>query len=197
MTRLFCAALLVLSAAGLLPIHAQTQVPDRSVLLPPADDTVETIPVAPIPRYVEVAPEIARESDIALEPSGVTRREILHRLFADRNVQIEWRNKAFADERVQDRRLIGPPVELARRLLARTSYVMFYAKSGDDDARLTRILILGSDPPSITQSGDAATSRRSAEAPAPTRRETRTSEAERRRSAIEATKRAITAAQRR
>jgi hypothetical protein len=199
MTRWFCAALVALLGAGLLP--AQAQVPDRSALLPAADDTVETMSFAPgqpvlMPRYREVAPEIARESEIVLEPVGVTRREILNRLFADRNVQIEWRNKAFADERVQDRRLTGPPVELARRLLARASYVMVYQTSGDE-SHLTRILILGSDPPSITQSADAAPSRRSAEAPASVRRESRTSEAERRRSAIEQTRRAITAAQRR
>ena len=119
-------------------------------------------------------------------------------------MEIEWRNKAFADERVQSGRLSGPPVELARRLLARVSYVMSYDTSSNEP-RLARIVVLGSDAPSVTRGAgvppparqEAPSLTRSAGAPSPVRQETQASEAERRRKAIDAARRAIMAAQRR
>jgi hypothetical protein len=188
------AVLLAALAAGLLHIDAQAQVPDRAALLPSAADAVEAMPTEigePVPetrRHGELTLETGRdgEIEIVLESSGATRREILTRLFAGREVEIEWRNKAFADERVQGGRLRGPPVELARRLLARQSYVMSYDNSRSEP-RLARIVILGSDPPSVT---------RSAGAPSRARQEAPASEAARRRAAIDAARRAITAAQR-
>ena len=187
------AVLLAMLTAGLLHIDAQAQVRDRAALLPPAADVVETMPTEadePVPetgRHGELTLQTGRDSEIVLEPGTATRREILTRLFAEREVEIEWRNKAFADERVQGRGLRGSPIELARRLLARVSYVMFYDTSSDEP-RLARIVILGSDPPSVA---------RSASAPPRDRQEARASEAARRRAAIDTARRAITAAQRR
>jgi hypothetical protein len=187
------AVLLAALAAGLLHIDAQAQVPDRAALLPAATDAVEALPtetaepVLRTTRHGEFTLETGRDGEIVLESGGATRREILSRLFAGREVQIEWRNKAFADERVQARLLRGSPVELARRLLARQSYVMSYDTSSNEP-RLARIVILGSDPPSVTPSAGA---------PSPARREAGASEAARRRAAIDAARRAITAAQRR
>ena len=161
-------------------------------------------PVPKIRRHGELSPETGRDGEIVLEFSAATRREILNRLFAEREVEIEWRNKAFADERMQVGRLSGPPVELARRLLARVSYVMSYDTSSDEP-RLARIVILGADPALVTRSGGAPSSARqeapsvtrSAGATSPARQEARASEATRRREAIDAARRAITAAQRR
>jgi hypothetical protein len=183
--------LLAVLAAGLLHIDARADMPDEVALLASAADAVEAMPSEigePVPktrRHGERTRETGRDVEIALDSGGATRREILTRLFAGREVEIEWRNKAFADERVQGGRLSGPPAELARRLLARVSYVMFYDRSSNEP-RLARIVVLGSDAPSVT---------RSAAVPSPARQEA--SDAERRRKAIEAARRAITAAQRR
>lgn len=188
------AVLLAALAAGLLHIDAQAQMPDTAALLPSAADAVEGLPAEtadPVPkttRHGEFTLQSGRDGEMVLESGGATRREILTRLFAGREVAIEWRNKAFADERVQGHRLKGPPVELARRLLARQSYVMSYDTTSNEP-RLARIVILGSDPPSVTPAAAAS--------PSPARREAGASEAARRRAAIDAARRAITAAQRR
>jgi hypothetical protein len=197
-------------AAGLLHIDARADMPDEVALLASAADAVEAMPSEigePVPktrRHGERTRETVRDVEIALDSGGATRREILNRLFAGREVEIEWRNKAFADERVQGGRLSGPPAELARRLLARASYVMFYDRSSNEP-RLARIVVLGSDAPSVTRSAgvppparqESSSLTRSAGAPSPVRQETQATEAERRRKAIDAARRAITAAQRR
>jgi hypothetical protein len=203
------AVLLSLLATGLMHNDAQAQMPDGPALLVSAVDAVEVLsteagePVPETGRLGELTLQTGPDVGIALDSGGATRREILTRLFAGREVEIEWRNKAFADERVQGGRLSGPPAELARRLLARVSYVMFYDRSSNEP-RLARIVVLGSDAPSVTRSAavpsparqDASeAARRSAGAPSPARQEA--SDAERRRKAIEAARRAITAAQRR
>lgn len=186
------AVLLAVLAAGLLRVDAHAQMSDRAALLPPAADTVEALPIDAAKPVVKTKQGGAltlssgRDGEIVLESSGATRREILSRLFAGREVEIEWRNKAFADERVQSGSLSGPPVEVARRLLARQSYFMSYDNSRDEP-RLVRIVILGSDPPS-TQSAAAA--------PVGARPEVPVNDAARRRAAIDAAKRAITDAQR-
>jgi hypothetical protein len=161
-------------------------------LLPPAADTVEALPIdaaKPVAKTKQgdaLTLASGRDGEIVLESNGATRREILNRLFAGREVEIEWRNRAFADESVQSGSLSGPPIEVARRLLARQSYVMSYDNSRDEP-RLVRIVILGSDPPSA-QSAAAA--------PVGARREVPMDDAARRRAAIDAAKRAITDAQR-
>ena len=203
------AVLLSVLVTGLMHNDAQAQMPDGPALLVSAVDAVEVIsteagePVPETGRLGELTLQTGREVGIALDSGGATRREILNRLFAGREVEIEWRNKAFADERVQGGRLSGPAVELARRLLARVSYVMSYDRSSNEP-RLARIVVLGSDAPSVTRSAvvpsparqeASGAARRSAGAPSPARQEV--SDAERRRKAIEATRRAITAAQRR
>jgi hypothetical protein len=203
------AVLLAVLAAGLLHIDARAEMPDEVALLPSETDAVEAMPSEigePAPktrRHRELTRQTGGDGGIALDSDGATRREILNRLFAGREVEIEWRNKAFADERVQGGRLSGPPVELARRLLARANYVMSYDTSSEEP-RLVRIVVLGADTPSVTRSADAPSrarqdaseaARRSAGAPSPVRQEV--SDAERRRKAIEAARRAITAAQRR
>jgi hypothetical protein len=170
--------------------QAQAQASDDDAFLAPIEEPVTADtedaaedPVPTIRRTMQVVRELPYENWIVLEPGGATRREIISRLFAGREVQIEWRNKAFADEEVRGR-FKGPPTELARRLLERANYVMAYNNSGG----LARIVILGSDPPSVTGSADL---------PSPVRQTPRATEAERRRTAIEATKRAIKDAQRR
>src|SRR5687767_8906920 len=203
------AVLLSVLATGLMHNDAQAQMPDGAALLASAADAVEAMPTEigePVPktgRHGELTRETGRDVGIALDSGGATRREILTRLFAGRGVEIEWRNKAFADERMHGGRLSGPPTELARRLLARVSYVMSYDRSSNEP-RLARIVVLGSDAPSVTRSAvvpsparqeASEAARRSAGAPSPARQEV--SDAERRRKAIEATRRAITAAQRR
>lgn len=193
MKRSLNLVLLAVLAVGLMLHDAQAQMSDRAALLPSEADAAEAMPpetTRPVPttrRRGELTLKAGRDGEMVIETSGATRREILDRLFADREVEIEWRNKAFADERVQGRGLRGSPIELARRLLARVSYVMFYDTSSDEP-RLARIVILGSDPPSVA---------RSASAPPRDRQEARASEAARRRAAIDTARRAITAAQRR
>jgi hypothetical protein len=187
------AVLLTALATALAHANAQAQTPDEGALLPAdidvIDEPIDAMPVetetdVPVTRRkAEITREFRYENWIVLEPRGATRREIISRLFAGREVEIEWRNKAFADEALRGR-FKGPPTELARRLLERANYVMAYNTSGD----LARIIILGSDPPSVTRSADA---------PSPVRPKTQASEAERRRQAIEATRRAIKDAQER
>jgi hypothetical protein len=204
------AVLLSLLATGLMHNDAQAQMPDGPALLVSAVDAVEVLsteagePVPETGRLGELTLQTGPDVGIALDSGGATRREILTRLFAGREVEIEWRNKAFADERVQGGRLSGPPAELARRLLARVSYVMFYDRSSNEP-RLARIVVLGSDAPSVTRSAgvppparqESSSLTRSAGAPSPVRQETQATEAERRRKAIDAARRAIMAAQRR
>ena len=184
------AVLLGVLGAGLLHIDAHAQTSDDDALLAPIEEPVTADiedpaedPVPTMRRTTQIAREIPHENWIVLELTGAPRREILSRLFAGREVEIEWRNKAFADEAVRGR-LKGAPTELARRLLERANYVMAYNNSG----ALARIVVLGSDPPSVTRSVDA---------PSPVRPKPQASEAERRRQAIEATKRAIKGAQQR
>jgi hypothetical protein len=187
------AVLLAVLATSLLYNNARAQAPDEATLPPSEadaiDEPIDAMPAdseepAPlIVRRAEITREAPRENEIVLEPSGATRREILNRLFADRQVEIEWRNNALADEKVRGR-LKGGPTELARRLLERGNYVMAYGSSGD----LARIVVLGSDPPSVTRSADA---------PSSVRQKPQASEADRRRQAIEATRRAIKDAQQR
>ena len=185
------AVLIAVLAAGLLHIDAHAQMRDGAALPPSATEAVEATPtgigepVRGTRRHGELTLETGSDGGIVLYPNGATRREILHRLFAERRVEIEWRNKAFAEERVQGR-LSGTPAELARRLLERVSYIMFYEVG--DEPQPARLVVLGSDPPSIT---------RGAGAPSTTRQELQASEAARKREAIETARRAITAAQRR
>jgi hypothetical protein len=179
--------LLAVLLAGVSHVNAQAQVPDGAALLPSSVDAVKATPTEtgePVPqtsRHGQVTLEVGRDGEVVLEFSGATRREILNRLLAERDVEIEWRNKAVGDERLQGRRLGGSPFELARRLLAHVNYLMFY-DTGSNEPRLARIVILGSDPPSVTRSAG---------------HEAQASEAARRRAAIDAARRAITAAQRR
>ena len=185
--------LLAVLATSLVYNNARAQVPDETTLPPseadaidePIDampaDTEEPAPL--IVRKAESTRESPRENEVVLEPSGATRREILNRLFADRDVEIEWRNNALANEKVRGR-LKGGPTELARRLLERGNYVMSYGSSGDP----ARIVVLGSDPPTVTHSADASS---------PVPQKAQASEAERRRAAIEATRRAIKDSQKR
>jgi hypothetical protein len=184
------AVLLAVMAACLWHANAQAQMSDRDALLPSAAGAVPATTVRAVPvttRYGELTLEAARDGEVVLDSSGATRREIISRLFAGREVEIEWRNKAFAEEKVQGRGLRGTPIDLARRLLSRQSYVMSYDNSSDERT-LARIVILGSDPPSVAPSADA---------PARARQESPVTEAARRRAAIDATRRAITAAQQR
>jgi hypothetical protein len=85
---------------------------------------------------------------VTLVPNGATRRQVLDRLFAERGVEIEWRNKPFADEKVYGR-FNGTPSQIARMLLARRSHIITYDTSGEQP-RIVRIYILGPDPPSIS-----------------------------------------------
>ena len=176
---------------------------DRAALLPSEADAAEAMPpetTRPVPttrRRGELTLKAGRDGEMVIETSGATRREILDRLFADREVEIEWRNKAFADEMLQGGRLSGPPIEIARRLLTRVNYVMSY-EADSDEPRLARIVILGSDPPSVIRTAGEPPSRvrQNADEPSRTRQDPRVSEAARRRAAIDSARRAIAAAQR-
>jgi hypothetical protein len=193
MKQFFCAILFALLGAGFVHMDAQAQVPDSAALLPPDAEVTGVLPAGTDKALLgtmtddELTLQSGRDGEIVLDSGSATRREILSRLFAGRDVEIEWRNKAFANEIVQVRGLAGAPVELARRLLARQSYIMSYDKSSDEP-RLVRIVILGSDPPSVAQSADA---------PVRARQQASTNETTRKRAAIDAARRAITAAQRR
>jgi hypothetical protein len=188
------AVLLAVLAAGFLHVDAQAQTSDRAALLPPPADVTGALPIdtgksaAKAKQDGKLTLQSGRDSEMGLESGVATRREILDRLFAGREVEIVWRNKAFADERVHSGGLNGPPIEVARRLLARQSYVMSYDNIGDEP-RLARIVILGSDSPSVTQSAAAA--------PVRVRQEVPMNDFARKRAAIDAAKRAITDAQRR
>jgi hypothetical protein len=196
-------ALLAVLAVGLMPYDAQAQISDRAALLPSEAEAVEAMApetIRPVPttrRRGETTLDTGRDGEIAIDTSGATRREILNRLFADREVEIEWRNKAFADEMLQGGRLSGPPIEIARRLLTRVNYVMSY-EADSDEPRLARIVILGSDPPSVIRTAGEPPSRvrQNADEPSRTRQDPRVSEAARRRAAIDSARRAIAAAQR-
>jgi len=197
--------LLAVLAVGSVPHDAQAQMSDRAVLLPSTIDEVEEMATTakPLPttrRQAELALEAGRDGEMVIEASGATRREILNRLFAEREVEIEWRNRAFADERVQSGRLSGQPIEIARRLLASQNYVMRYDLSSDEP-RLARIVILGSDSPSVTRTAsEPSRPRQDIGEPLRVRQDVRQdaslTEAARRRAAIDSARRAITAAQR-
>jgi hypothetical protein len=186
------ALLLSVLAAGLFDIDAQAQMPDGTTSRLSATDAVEARPTGIGDAVPETrgqgkpAPETGHNGTMAIDSGGATRREVLARLFAGSEVEIEWRNKALGDEKVWGH-LSGPPAELVRSLLARGSYLAVY-DTGDKEPRLARIVIFGSDPPSGARSTGVASS---------ARQDARTSEAARRRAAIEAARRAIKAAKRR
>jgi hypothetical protein len=95
-----------------------------------------------------IALEIDGRDWITLTVTGATRRLVLERLFAERAIEIEWRNKAFAQQAVHGR-FSGPADTVARRLLARSDYVIVYTAT-DGESRMSRITILGSDPVSVS-----------------------------------------------
>jgi len=95
-----------------------------------------------------IALEIDGRDWITLTVTGATRRFVLERLFAERAIEIEWRNKAFAEQAVHGR-FSGPADTVARRLLDRSDYVIVYAAT-DGEPRMSRITILGSDPVSVS-----------------------------------------------
>lgn len=154
------AGLLAVLAAGLVHGDAQAQMLDAAS---PAE--IGKVP----PR---------RDGAIELDFGGSSRREILSRLFADQQVEIEWHDRAYANEKLWGR-LKGSPVDVARRLLGGASYVMLY-DSSREEPRLVRILIAGSDPPSVKQRAGVSSA---------VRQEDPVAEMMRRRAALEALRR--------
>ena len=96
-----------------------------------------------------VSVEASNGDRVALFAKGATRRQVLNRLFAARDVEIIWKNRVFADERVYGQ-FEGTRRCVARWLLSRRSYIITYDISGEMP-RTFRIFILGPDPPSATR----------------------------------------------
>jgi hypothetical protein len=96
-----------------------------------------------------VSVEARNGSRVTLLAEGATRRQALDRLFAARDVEIIWKNRVFADERVHGQ-FQGTRRCVARWLLSRRSYIITYDTSGEM-LRTLRIFILGPDPSSVTK----------------------------------------------
>jgi hypothetical protein len=94
---------------------------------------------------------------VMLAANGATRRQILARLFADREVVIVWRNEVFAAEKVHGS-FSGTPTQITRRLLAGRTFIITYDTSSGMP-RIVRIAIPGPHPPSVSGSRAAAPAR--------------------------------------
>jgi hypothetical protein len=101
------------------------------------------------PRNATIPRSTAGE-DTAEADKATTRRQVLDRLFADREITVEWRDQAYADEAVQTRFSKGKDAaarrRFARRLLSRSNYVIVYQTRGNR-RRMSRIVVLGPSPP--------------------------------------------------
>jgi hypothetical protein len=87
--------------------------------------------------------------EAVLVASGATRRVVLDRLFAGRDVTLIWRSTAVADEEVHGR-FVGPVDSIARRLLAQSNYFIAYDRD-TRHARAMRIIVLASSKGSSPQ----------------------------------------------
>ena len=125
-----------------------------------------------------------------------TRRQVLDRLFADRDIQVEWRDESYADEAVQNRYSKATDSaarrRYARRLLSRSNYIIVYDTSGKG-RRMSRVVVLGPSPPPEKDartlrrhavSIQAQRQRQAAQRRAAAARQQRAAEAARRRQAI-------------
>lgn len=72
---------------------------------------------------------------------AVSRREVLDRLFANRNIKLEWVNTALADELISGA-YHGSLPQVARQLLTKLDFILVY-DGASSDARLTRVVIFG------------------------------------------------------
>lgn len=93
-------------------------------------------------------PEMAFDSahsEIMVEANGATLGEILDRLFTERGIPVEWRDKALAGKVMQGS-FKGPIDRVAQRLLSGENYIAVSAMS-DGETRITRVIILGGASP--------------------------------------------------
>jgi hypothetical protein len=77
-------------------------------------------------------------TNAVFEARGVSRREVLDRLFAGINIEIKWLNASFADEPISGT-FAGNRAAVARVLLSQANFVIGY----DDKGRLARVVIIG------------------------------------------------------
>jgi hypothetical protein len=92
----------------------------------------------------KVVLEFGDGDNVMLLANGVPLRQVLDRLFAKREVVIQWRNATFAQESVRGH-FRGTLAKVARSLLDHGSYVIAYDTSGDKP-RILRIIIVGFRP---------------------------------------------------
>jgi hypothetical protein len=71
----------------------------------------------------------------------VSRHGVLDRLFANKGIELEWRNSANADETITGT-FNGTFASVARQLLAPMNFVIVYGGRGNA-ARISRIVVLG------------------------------------------------------
>jgi hypothetical protein len=89
------------------------------------------------------------DGNVILAAKGATRRQLLARLFADREVKIEWRNDVFADEKLYGT-FSGTAAQVARTLLSGRTYIITYKLTNGTPPQVLRIDIPGPHPPSVS-----------------------------------------------
>ncbi|CAL8975126.1 hypothetical protein RHODGE_RHODGE_04095 [Rhodoplanes serenus] len=92
---------------------------------------------APPESRFEVSPD---SRTVHIRVDGVSRREVIERLFDGRNVVLEWHDPAFAAEPVSGV-FRGSLAQVARRLLGEANYVMSY--TAGEAPRLSRLVVMG------------------------------------------------------
>lgn len=80
-------------------------------------------------------------SSVAFDVRDVSRREVLSRLLRSKEVELEWIDSAFAEERITGA-FKGSTDAVLQRLLAQTDFVVVYARDGER-SRITRLIIVG------------------------------------------------------
>ena len=79
--------------------------------------------------------------NVAFDVRDVSRREVLHRLLNSKAVELEWVDRAYADERISGA-FNGSTDAVLQRLLAQTDFVAVYDRDGGK-ARIARLIIVG------------------------------------------------------
>jgi hypothetical protein len=80
-------------------------------------------------------------AQVEFDVRDAPRRAVMERLFAGRQIEIQWASASFADEPVTGS-FTGAPSAVARHLLADADFVAVY-DGGGDHARIVRLVIAG------------------------------------------------------
>lgn len=78
---------------------------------------------------------------VVMEVRDATRREVLERLFSGRNIQLDWLNASYGDEKISGT-FRGSMPDITRSLLTDSNFVIVYDQIGDN-YQISRLVMMG------------------------------------------------------